>query len=46
MSLPDSQKSPRVGRRNSYSIRLDLKLRHPLEAHHSIGELLKLLSRP
>lgn len=36
----------RVGRRNSYSIRLDLKLRHPLEAHHSIGELLKLLSRP
>jgi DNA-binding MarR family transcriptional regulator len=36
----------RVGRRNSYSIRPDLKLRHPLEAHHSIGELLRLLSRP
>jgi DNA-binding MarR family transcriptional regulator len=36
----------RIGRRNSYSIRLDLRLRHPLEAHHSIGELLRLLSRP
>ena len=36
----------RIGRRNTYSICLDLKLRHPLEAHHSIGELLKLLSRP
>jgi DNA-binding IclR family transcriptional regulator len=36
----------RVGRRNSYRIRPDLKLRHPLEAHHSIGELLRLLSRP
>jgi DNA-binding IclR family transcriptional regulator len=36
----------RVGRRNSYSIRPELKLRHPLEAHHSIGELLRLLSRP
>jgi len=32
----------REGRRNRYEIHLDRPLRHPLEAHHSIMELLKL----
>jgi DNA-binding MarR family transcriptional regulator len=30
----------RVGRRNHYRINLDGHLRHPLEAHHSIAELI------
>ncbi|TGM33672.1 winged helix-turn-helix transcriptional regulator [Leptospira biflexa] len=30
------------GRRNQYIIQSDQKLRHPLEANHSISELLKL----
>lgn len=30
------------GRRNQYIIQMDQKLRHPLEANHSISELLKL----
>ena len=34
----------RVGRRNSYQILVDRKLRHPLEAHCSIGVLLEKLS--
>jgi hypothetical protein len=33
----------RVGRRNRYEIHPDLPLRHPLEADHSIGELLSML---
>ena len=33
----------RVGRRNHYSVVLDRPLRHPVEANHSIGELLRLL---
>lgn len=32
----------REGRRNRYQILLEKPLRHPLEAHHSILELLKL----
>lgn len=36
----------RVGRRNEYTVRHDLDLRHPLEAHHRIGELLDLLALP
>lgn len=35
----------RVGRRNHYSVAADLPLRHPVEADHSIGELLRLLCR-
>jgi predicted transcriptional regulator len=35
----------RVGRRNRYVVNRDVALRHPLEAHHEIGELLSLLSR-
>jgi DNA-binding MarR family transcriptional regulator len=34
----------RSGRRNEYTVNRDLRLRHPLEAHHSIGELLDVLS--
>jgi len=30
----------RDGRRNRYSIDLDLPLRHPIEAHRTVGELL------
>lgn len=33
------------GRCNSYRIHDQLLLRHPLEAHHSIGAVLKLLRR-
>ena len=32
------------GRRNTYSVNLGLHLRHPLEAHKSIGEFLSLIS--
>jgi DNA-binding MarR family transcriptional regulator len=34
----------RVGRRNTYLITLDRKLRHPLESHRSIGDMLDNLS--
>lgn len=34
----------RVGRRNSYRIAVDRKLRHPLESHRSIGDMLENLS--
>ena len=31
------------GRRNTYSLNLDQRLRHPLESHKSIGEFLSLI---
>ena len=31
------------GRRNIYEVHLELPLRHPIEAHRSVGELLGLL---
>ncbi|MEI8383797.1 MAG: winged helix-turn-helix transcriptional regulator [Planctomycetota bacterium] len=34
----------KVGRRNQYSIRTDQSLRHPIESHRTIGELLVLLN--
>lgn len=34
----------RVGRRNTYRITVDKKLRHPLESHRSIGDMLENLS--
>jgi hypothetical protein len=34
----------KIGRCNRYSIDSNLQLRHPQEMHHSIGELLKVLS--
>lgn len=33
----------RVGRRNEYTVHARGKLRHPLEAKHSVGELLRAL---
>jgi predicted transcriptional regulator len=33
----------REGRRNHYEVHGDLPLRHPLERHHEIGELLELV---
>lgn len=35
----------RVGRRNHYRLSLDLPLRHPLESHHTVGEVIDLLRR-
>lgn len=34
------------GRRNHYTIHLQRPLRHPLEMHYTIGDLLNLLSAP
>lgn len=34
----------RVGRQNSYSLILDKALRHPIEADHTIGDVLRVLS--
>jgi len=35
----------RVGRRNRYRLALDRPLRHDLEAHHTVGEVIELLRR-
>ncbi len=32
------------GRCNHYRVNADLKLRHPLEMHHTVGELLEILN--
>jgi DNA-binding Lrp family transcriptional regulator len=34
----------RVGRRNSYSLILDKALRHPIEADHTIGDIVRVFS--
>lgn len=36
----------RDGRRNRYRVHGEMRLRHPLEAHCRIGELLALISAP
>ncbi len=36
----------RVGRRNHYTVRTDLRMRHPLQQTFEIGELLDLLVSP
>ncbi|TVM15344.1 AsnC family transcriptional regulator [Oceanidesulfovibrio indonesiensis] len=36
----------REGRRNEYTLNRDATLRHPLERHCSIGEMLNLLEKP
>ena len=33
----------KAGRRNHYRINPDGRLRHPLEAHHRVGELIAAL---
>ena len=34
----------RIGRRNRYQIRTEVQLRHPIEAHRTIGDLLDLVN--
>jgi DNA-binding MarR family transcriptional regulator len=34
----------RVGRQNRYSLILNKELRHPIEADHAIGDVLRVLS--
>jgi DNA-binding MarR family transcriptional regulator len=34
----------RVGRRNTYRIDTSVALRHPVESHHTVGDLIELLS--
>lgn len=41
----DALTRERVGRRNVYRIHPELHLRHPLESHCTIGEILKLLTK-
>lgn len=36
-------KRSRDGRRNRYEVEGDLPLRHPLDSHHSVGEILEAL---
>ena len=36
----------REGRRNHYEITTDRTLRHPLESHRSVGDLLDLVNQP
>ncbi len=36
----------KAGRQNHYSIRKDYCLRHPLESHRTIGELLGFIQKP
>lgn len=33
----------RVGRRSHYEVKADLPLRHPVEGHHTVAELVDLL---
>jgi len=35
----------KVGRRNTYEVRLDAPLRHPLEAHHRLVDVFKPLTK-
>lgn len=36
----------RQGRRNHYELNLDMPLRHPLESHCTVGELLQAVTTP
>ena len=35
----------RIGRRNRYKVLVDQALRHPIESHRNIGDLLNLVSK-
>ncbi len=35
----------KVGRTNRYTVHGDVRLRHPLESHRQIGDLLELLAK-
>ena len=39
-------KRERLGRRNRYELNLDVPLRHPLERHCTVGELLRAVTGP
>lgn len=39
-------KREKVGRKNRYDVLTDQALRHPLESHRKIGDLLALIERP
>jgi DNA-binding IclR family transcriptional regulator len=34
----------REGRRNHYEVHSEVRLRHPVEQHHAVGQLLQLLA--
>lgn len=36
----------KVGRKNKYEVLTDESLRHPLESHRTIGDLLRLIKNP
>lgn len=36
----------KAGRRNHYEIHSDVRLRHPIEAHRTIGDLVGMVARP
>ncbi|MGB0739976.1 MAG: helix-turn-helix transcriptional regulator [Planctomycetaceae bacterium] len=36
----------RIGRRNRYRVHHDRALRHPIESHRTIGQLLRLVADP
>lgn len=36
-------KISRIGRRNSYSVNRRARLRHPLESHQTVGDLLRAI---
>ena len=38
-------KRVRVGRRNKYRLHLDQALRHPIEMHRTIGDIIKLVRK-
>jgi len=38
-------KRERVGRRNRYQVFTEKSLRHPIEAHRNIGDLLELINK-
>ncbi len=45
LELAGVLKTEKRGRRNHYEIAMDAALRHPLESHRSIGDLLSLLKK-
>lgn len=36
----------RVGRKNQYKLSVDRPLRHPLESHRSVGDVIRLILTP
>jgi DNA-binding transcriptional regulator PaaX len=44
LSVAGYLSATRTGRRNSYEVHHDAPFRHPLEASHSVGELLQIFA--